>query len=355
MSEAHRIPTAILRYPYEAITETTDFLQLSIFRYDTNANGGSNTLVATDTTNKNPFSTLNIAKSNISKSKVLTEGGVIALPMPSNIQDSNAVSYESGEMNNITAAGLKAFNDATAVIPSAGEGGVAAAMQKGGEQILKGGADFLRSPAVADSRELIMKALSAQAVNIFGANVSVNQLLARSGGKILNPNMELLFNNVTLRTFRFSFKMTPRDENEATSIKSIIRTLKRNMAAKNKELFLETPNIFELQYKKGNRPHPFLNLFQPCALSDMSVNYTGENVYATYADGTPISMIMTLTFKELFPIYQGDYGEYDADTMTWKGGKASFNGKTGGNFQDTDLIYGVTGDTQNDNVQGVGL
>tara|TARA_B100001094_G_scaffold132717_1_gene128606 strand:- start:3157 stop:3609 length:453 start_codon:yes stop_codon:yes gene_type:complete len=150
--------------------------------------------------------------------------------------------------------------------------------------------------------------------------------------------------------------MTPRDENEATSIKSIIRTLKRNMAAKNKSgIFLETPNIFELQYKKGNRPHPFLNLFQPCALSDMSVNYTGENVYATYADGTPISMIMTLTFKELFPIYQEDYGKYNDKTQTWEGGKASFDGKTGGNFKDTDLIYGVTDDTQNDNVQGVGL
>ena len=156
--------------------------------------------------------------------------------------------------------------------------------------------------------------------------------------------MELLFNNVTLRTFRFSFKMTPRDENEATSIKSIIRTLKRNMAAKNKgKIFLETPNIFELQYKKGNRPHPFLNLFQPCALSDMSVNYTGENVYATYADGTPISMIMTLTFKELFPIYQEDYE---------KG--ASFDGGEKG-FDDADLIYGITDKTQKDNVQGVGL
>ena len=348
-------PSGILRYPYEAITETTDFLQLSIFRYDTNANNSSNNkLTATDTTNTNPFSTLNIAKS-VDKAKVLSENGVIALPMPSNIQDSNAVSYESGEMNNLQADALKGVGAImSANLGAMGKG--ANPLSKENRATLKGLQDKYTSGGASELKDLIMSQLAISAVNVFGANVSLNQLLARSEGKILNPNMELLFNNVTLRTFRFSFKMTPRDENEATSIKSIIRTLKRNMAAKNKSgLFLQTPNIFELQYKKGNRPHPFLNLFQPCALSDMSVNYTGENVYATYADGTPISMIMTLTFKELFPIYQEDYGIYDEDTQTWKGGKASFDGKTGGNFQDTDLIYGVTDDTQKDNVQGVGL
>ena len=82
------------------------------------------------------------------------------------------------------------------------------------------------------TKDLVLKSLGAQAVNIFGANVNINSLLAREQGKILNPNMELLFNSVTLRTFRFSFKMTPRDRNESVSIKSIIRTLKKNMAAK---------------------------------------------------------------------------------------------------------------------------
>ena len=136
--------------------------------------------------------------------------------------------------------------------------------------------------------------------------------------------------------------MTPRDDREATSIKSIIRSLKKNMAAKNvgTGLFLQTPNIFELQYKKGNKPHPFLNLFKPCALSDMSVNYTGENVYATYADGTPLSMVMTLTFKELLPVYEEDYVN-----------RANFNGESNGTVTDNDLIYNST----STNVQGVGF
>ena len=57
--------------------------------------------------------------------------------------------------------------------------------------------------------------------------------------------MELLFNNVTLRTFRFSFKLAPRDPNEATVLKSIIRTLKKIWQHKKQvmesDIFLQTP------------------------------------------------------------------------------------------------------------------
>jgi hypothetical protein len=109
--------------------------------------------------------------------------------------------------------------------------------------------------------------------------------------------------------------MTPRSENEAKQVKLIIRSLKQNMAPKTvgalNANFLKTPNIFELEYKKGNDSHPFLHKFKQCALTDMNVNYTGENIYATYPQGEPISVIMDLTFRELSPIYDSDYTDSD--------------------------------------------
>ena len=161
--------------------------------------------------------------------------------------------------------------------------------------------------------------------------------------------MELLFNNVTLRTFRFSFKFAPRDKNEATVVKSIIRTFKKNMAARtggeaNNKVFLSTPHLFKLTYRKGNQNHPFLHRFKDCALSDMSVQYTGDNVYATYADGTPVSMIMNLTFKEMMPIYNEDYNDDDS-------GNAMPDPKKG---PQSNLIYGVNGNSSTD-VEGVGF
>ena len=131
--------------------------------------------------------------------------------------------------------------------------------------------------------------------------------------------MELLFNNPTIRNFRFSFKMTPRNTAEANQIKLIIRSLKKHMSPRdsasfadanqpNSNIFLAAPNIFELRYKTGNANHKYLNRFKRCVLENMSVNYTGENVYATYPDGQPVSTVMDLSFKELEPIYASDYG-----------------------------------------------
>ena len=68
--------------------------------------------------------------------------------------------------------------------------------------------------------------------------------------------------------------------------------------------------VFEIKYKKGGKDHPFLHTFKQCFLENMSVNYTGEGTYATYGDGTPISLVMNLSFKELEPIYDIDYDEY---------------------------------------------
>ena len=45
----------------------------------------------------------------------------------------------------------------------------------------------------------------------------------------------------------------------------------------------------------------------------MTVNYTGAGTFATYEDGTPVNMKMSLTFKELNPIYFEDYNSFNPD------------------------------------------
>ena len=72
----------------------------------------------------------------------------------------------------------------------------------------------------------------------------------------------------------------------------------------------------------GGKSHPFLNQFKICALTNMSVNYTGSGTYATYSDATPVHMVMTLAFQELTPIYNEDYVNKDGEfkpTLTGTG------------------------------------
>jgi hypothetical protein len=289
----------VLRYPYEAITDKTDYLQITIKQYNPARTG----LIRSGSPNA---TAINVGNPSTLYSQTLAPDGVILLPMPSNIQDSNSVSYSDDSLDSLTArlvSGAGGLMD-TDFTKGGGSAGFSKAIEDLGIKAGKLAKSFLDDPATKD---VIMKNLAAQAAGVFGGNVTLNQLLARTGGQILNPNMELLFNGVTLRTFRFSFKMTPRDSKESEQVKLIIRSLKKNMAAKPDGTFLKSPNIFDLVYRQGPGDHKFLHKFKPAALTDMSVNYTGENVYATYHDGTPISISMDLTFKELVPIYENDY------------------------------------------------
>ena len=148
------------------------------------------------------------------------------------------------------------------------------------------------------------------AVNALGANVTIGGLLARSSGQVINQNLEMVFGGVTIRSFNFGWDLVPRSREEAYVVKSIIKNLKIHSAAKldNDGMgFLNAPDIFRIGYYKGGKPHPFLNRFKTCALTNMSVNYTGSGTYATYDDGTPVHMKLDISFKELNPIYREDH------------------------------------------------
>ena len=304
------------RYPLEALTESTDYLSFTIVEYQSVKQRGGGSLVGSPGSRRiGPQGTKDKA------TKIL---GNIILQMPSNIQDGNAVDYGESKMNTLIGAAAGAISSGIE-----GTGKSISELLQGNQEAAKAefakGVDGVKGAVGTDSS--IMKAAgqfttakaTSAALGVLGGNVSAGQLLARQTGNIFNPNMELLFNGPTLRSFNFSFKMTPRSAAEARECKNIIRSFKLNMAPKTKGtgsiggsgVFLKTPNVFELRYRKGNSDHPFLHKFKQCFLTNVSVNYTSEGVYATYDDATPISMTMDLTFKELEPIYDVDYDDAD--------------------------------------------
>ena len=285
-----------LRYPNEILDDITDYLQINVIEYKSVANNDPEAA-------GNKFLGRAGSRRNNGKNIIST----IILPIPSNVQDGNSVQYEDSRLNGLTGAVASFASGFTKMDEKQlGSDFMALAKQIGNDV---GGAGV--------AQDLFNKFIVSSAAGVLGGNVSINSLLAREQGIIFNPNMELLFNGPTIRSFRFSFKMTPRNAQEGQEVKKIIREFKRSMAPKvtssgnagTNNLFLKTPDVFELTYKQGNGKHQFLNRFKQCALQDISVNYTGEGTYATYDDGTPVSMIMDLTFKELEPIYDTDYIE----------------------------------------------
>ena len=269
-----------LRYPYESTQSNQDYIRFNLYKY---------------VRNNGKFFSTGIGDETVALKNLL---GSILLPVPSAVNDSNSVQYGSSNLN---AFAGQAFQMGLNVTGSD-------SLTEAGQAISDGLRDFTNLSA--DNRNLIRNKLVASAVNQFGANLDINQVLARSSGEIINPNMELLFNAPTLRQFKFQFKFTPRFEQETLEVKRIIKAFKKNMSAKGGRTgaVLQSPNIFQLQYVKGNgRPQGFLHEFKLCALQTVSVNYTGDGNYATYYDGTPVSMTMELAFQELSPVYNEDY------------------------------------------------
>ena len=235
----------------------------------------------------------------------------VELPIPQDINDNNSVTWGDDSMNILQLAGLavaqKAFTqDVGRTFDEAKN-----LLTQG---IFDGASTMIKDESV---KQGIIAAVTGTAFDKFGANINANSALGRATGMTLNSNLELLFDSVNLRSFPFSINFTPRTPEESMMVKHIIRAFKSSMAAKKGTsevgqggIFLRAPDVFQLRYLHRGKDHPFLNSFKHCALTGMQVNYTNAGTFASYEDGTPVSISMNLTFKELNPIYFEDYDEF---------------------------------------------
>lgn len=241
-----------------------------------------------------------------------TPENIIQLPMTGGLSDTTAVSWNSDTLSELNMiAGNIAYNRITT------SGNPAGAVLDAAMDVMKTGSELLKNE---DVKKQLMAYFAGQAA-------SAPNFVQRATGKIINNNMELLFNGPTLRSFNFSFKLRPRSESESVLCRNIIKSLKRDSAPKTSKtnLFLETPNLFLIEYmyqaQQGNTPsytqHPFLNKIKPCALTSININYTPDGSYMTYeTNGSMIGYDLNLTFQEIEPVYRSDQeAEYTQDNM----------------------------------------
>ena len=238
-------------------------------------------------------------------------GGSVTLPIVTGIADINEVDWEGAKLNPLQALGagaaLRAFDTA-----SNSDKGVQAAIRGFG-----GAAGNLGKEIKQEGGDL------KTALNVYLAQqaVGTQNLLSRTSGAIVNPNLEMLFSGPALRKFGFTFKLSPRDANEANQVRKILRFFKQGMSVKTSDsnVFLKAPNVFDINYQTfdGTREisHPSINKIKTCALLACDVQYTPDGTYMTYDDPsrTMTSYQLTLQFNELDPIYDTDYTELDND------------------------------------------
>ena len=231
--------------------------------------------------------------------------GSVTLPIPGGISDSNNVKFDNDSLDVIGALGFGA-----ALNP---------------KEAVEAGAELLKNALNADDKALreALKGqqgsnlISALRIGLAQAAVGRKGMFSRIGGGILNPNMELLFQAPGMRTFNFSFTMSARSRTEATQIKKIIRFFKQGMSVKRStnNIFVVSPNTFKINYILGNTgdDHPSIGRIKECALTDLNTTYGNGSTYMTFddPDRTMTTYKIDMTFKELNPITEDDYTNFE--------------------------------------------
>ena len=350
----------VIQYPIDLNTDLQDYFEIQIFRY--RAAGGlpgikqGNQGYEKDKVKK--FKRVNTSfeqggylsasnrRGNRQNFRLQDLQSTIQLPIPPSLKDMNSVDFTGGTMSGLAAAmfgpTVQAFlgkkSSAEKAFRETKKKDILSFREKASEvlgNIIGVGGKTLENlgDAIDDKgfRRVTSLNAIAQAIGALGVSVDVDQAITRTSGAVRNPNLELLFKGPSLRSFNFNIRLTPRSPDESKRVRMIIRALKQHSAAKkNPQIFsgdaegelggnflLGTPDVFKLRYIKARTQKDIkgLNKFKTCALTSMSVDYTGEiGRFASYEeDSQPVTTIISLSFTELTPIYDQDYAEFTND------------------------------------------
>ena len=124
-------------------------------------------------------------------------------------------------------------------------------------------------------------------------------------GYAMNPQLQVLFRGIGFRQFQFDFVFTPHNKKEAETVNDIIKTFKYHSAPKitkngffEQGYYMEIPETFDINFFYGNEENRNINRIGECVLEQVDVDYAGGGQWATYNDGSPNQIKMSLRFKE---------------------------------------------------------
>jgi hypothetical protein len=131
-------------------------------------------------------------------------------------------------------------------------------------------------------------------------------LLLKGQGFAINPQMQMIYQSITLRTFSLSFVFTPRTSGDSETIDKIIWMFKNYSLpslqsvgqTSTDSMYLVPPAIFNVDFLINGADNKYLPRYGDCALTDVEVNYA-PNGWAAFDSGAPVQTTLNLSFKEI--------------------------------------------------------
>lgn len=169
--------------------------------------------------------------------------------------------------------------------------------------------------AIGAAARLAAAAISGPGQQIIGT-------AARLAQSPINPMVEILFTNTTVRAFTFEVLMAPRNEQESINMKEIIKTIRFHAAPEygtgadfsgitggavgvvGAGLTWIPPAEFDITFfNKGVENMNILRV-NTCVLERIEVDYAPTGTYSTFRNGHPVAVRLSMGFREIEPIHK---------------------------------------------------
>ena len=334
-----------IRYPQDHLQNDSDYVMFNFYRYtppfkkDSTSTryfwerGGTDTESFSSGAGNDTLSNYN-QSALYSRAEVLTP---IVLYMPEDISSSYKTNWTGKAFSNVARDAMEAV--------SADGWGKIDGLTRSVDGLLK------RSKALAGAQ-----AIRTATQKITGDTLSNDDVFGGISGVILNPNAEMLFSGSEFRNFSLNYKLVPRNEGESLACNRIIRTFKQAMlpmhsiagadvsvfgtsagnttnvvgdkagqteadnrawwdflgwantgaVASLDTAFIAVPNLVNVAFMSGSGLNPHVPQYKMCAITNVDVNYTPDGSWATYGDGAPVAIQLTVSFQETKLLFSED-------------------------------------------------
>ena len=213
--------------------------------------------------------------------------GSILLPIPEDVADQTSININNVDLGNLRAImelgskGIDAVQSITSV--------------ESGAEVIKAAVNKFND-ANASSSISQKIAMTPGVMDVFSAG---RQLAELTGGVVRNPHTSALFTGVALKPYTFSWRLSPRNEDEANSMMDIIKEFKyRSLpsyfnAAPTSRFALKYPELVTVSFE-GTDALPNVNF---AFIENISIS-NFPNGPSFFKDGKPIEVNISVSLRE---------------------------------------------------------
>ena len=210
----------------------------------------------------------------------------ISMYMPGTVEVTYGAGYKDQDIGTLSENVLQAYDQF-----SAGQYGAA------GQSIVN----------MDEGVKQLLAAMLTTTLGVLPGMRGIKELYEMREGKVFSNRVEVAFTGLEKRKFNYTFKMTPRSEEEAEEIRAIILAFKANMLPELDGDYqmgrrMVIPNTFDIKYMYQGDENQYLNKISTCVLENLTVKYGGTQFQAFKGnnEGAPlVETEISLQFREM--------------------------------------------------------